>query len=114
MTGRVLAHFEVLEKLGAGGMGVVYRARDLQLRRIVALKLLPPDLVAEPERRRRFMQEARAASALNDPNIVTTHEIGQAGGADYIAMGYVQGKTMAAWIEPGKPAPLEEVVRYAV
>ena len=67
-------------------MGVVYKARDLQLRRIVALKLLPPDLISDPERRRRFLQEARAASALDDPHIVTIHEIGEAEGVDYIAM----------------------------
>jgi len=114
MTGRVLAHFEVLKKLGAGGMGVVYKARDLQLRRIVALKLLPPDLVADAERRRRFMQEARAASALNDPNIVTVYEIGEAEGTDYIAMEFVEGKTIADWIEPGKPSPLRDVVKYSV
>jgi serine/threonine protein kinase len=94
MTGRTLSHFEVLEKLGEGGMGVVYKARDTQLNRLVALKLLPPDKVADPERRRRFIQEARAASALNHPNIITIYEISQADAVDFIAMEFVAGRTL--------------------
>jgi hypothetical protein len=94
MTGRTLSHFEVLEKLGEGGMGVVYKARDTQLNRFVALKLLPADKIADPERRRRFIQEARAASSLNHPNIVTIYEISQADGADFIAMEFVAGLTL--------------------
>src|SRR5271169_1526002 len=101
MTGRTLSHFEVLEKLGEGGMGVVYKARDTQLNRLVALKLLPPDKVADAERRRRFMQEARAASSLSHPNIVTIYEISQADGADFIAMEFVAGRTLDQLIPHG-------------
>ena len=75
MIGRSLGHYEILEKLGEGGMGVVYKARDTHLDRFVAIKVLPPDQVADPERKRRFVQEAKAASALNHPDIVTIHDI---------------------------------------
>ncbi len=71
MIGRTLLHYQVLDKLGEGGMGVVYKARDTHLDRFVAIKVLPPEKVADPERKRRFVQEAKAASALNHPNIVT-------------------------------------------
>ncbi len=113
MTGRTLSHFEVLEKLGEGGMGVVYKARDTQLNRFVALKLLPPDKVADPERRRRFIQEARAASALNHPNIVTIYEISQADGADFIAMEFIAGRTLDHLI-PRSGMKLTEALRIAV
>jgi len=113
MTGRTLAHFEVLEKLGQGGMGVVYKARDAQLNRFVALKVLPPDKVTDLERRLRFMQEARAASALNHPNIVTIHEISNAEGVDFIAMEYVAGRTLDQLI-PRTGLKLTEALRIAV
>ncbi|MCX6634254.1 MAG: protein kinase, partial [Acidobacteria bacterium] len=74
MIGRAIAHYEILEKLGEGGMGVVYKARDTHLDRFVAIKVLPPGKVADPERKRRFVQEAKAASALNHPNIVVVHD----------------------------------------
>ena len=113
MTGRTLSHFEVLEKLGEGGMGVVYKARDTQLNRFVALKLLPPDKIADPERRRRFIQEARAASSLNHPNIVTIYEISQADRADFIAMEFVAGLTLDQLI-PRSGMKLTEALRIAV
>ena len=94
MTGQTLSHFEMLEKLGEGGMGIVYKARDTQLGCLVAIKALPPDRVADAERRKRFVQEARAASALNHPSIVTIHEIFEAQGTDYIVMEFVPGKTL--------------------
>ena len=80
--GRKIDNPAIVEKIGEGGMGVVYKARDTHLDRFVALKLLPPEKVADPERKRRFVREAKAASALNHPNIVTIHEIDQAEGID--------------------------------
>ncbi len=94
LTGRTLSHFEIVEKVGEGGMGVVYKARDTHLDRIVALKILPPESVANPERKRRFVQEAKAASALSHPNIVTIHDIDTAGGGTFIAMEFVKGRTL--------------------
>ena len=94
MIGRTLGHYQITEKLGEGGMGVVYKARDTHLDRFVAIKVLPAEEVADPERKRRFVQEAKAASALNHPNIVTIHDIDQAEGINYIAMEHVPGKTL--------------------
>ena len=94
MIGRAISHYQILEKLGEGGMGVVYKARDTHLDRFVAIKVLPPDKVADPERRRRFVQEAKAASALNHPNIITIHDIAHQDGLDFIVMEYVAGKTL--------------------
>lgn len=94
LTERKLGRYEVISRLGAGGMGVVYRARDTRLNRDVALKVLPPASIADPERKRRFVQEARAASALNHPNIVDVHDIDQIDGIDFITMEYVSGKTL--------------------
>jgi serine/threonine-protein kinase len=113
MQGRTISHYQVLEELGEGGMGVVYKARDTRLGRLVALKMLRPERVADAERKRRFIQEARAASALNHPNIITIHDIDTAGGRDFIAMEYVAGETLAGSISSG-PIPLSDALRYAV
>ena len=94
MVGKTISHYKVLEKLGEGGMGVVYKARDTHLDRFVAIKVLPPEKVADPERKRRFVQEAKAASALSHPNIINVYDIDQADGIDYIAMEYVAGKRL--------------------
>ena len=91
MTGKRLHEFELLDKLGEGGMGVVYEAIDHNLGRHIALKILPPERVANPTRKQRFIQEAKAASALNHPNIVTIYTIDSAEGIDYIAMELVRG-----------------------
>src|SRR6185503_1404055 len=91
---KLIAHYRILELLGAGGMGAVYKAHDEKLDRIVALKVLPPDAVSNEDRRRRFLQEARAASALNHPNILTIYEIGEVDSKPYIAMEYIQGQTL--------------------
>src|SRR5664279_4878776 len=88
MTGKRIAHFEITGKLGEGGMGVVYEAIDRHLDRHIALKLLPPAKVADPARKQRFIQEAKAASALNHPNIITIYDISAADGLDYICLLY--------------------------
>jgi len=93
-SGKILAHYEIVSPLGAGGMGEVYLARDTQLERLVALKFLPLEISNDPQRLRRFTQEARAASALNHPNIAHIYELGEADGARFIAMEYVEGKSL--------------------
>lgn len=113
LSGKTLGRYEVLARIGRGGMGEVYRCRDTRLKREVALKILPPESVAEPDRRRRFEQEARAASALNHPNIVTIHDVDQAEGVDFIVMEYVPGSTLAERMGP-KGLPLKAALNYAV
>src|SRR5260370_25175567 len=113
MIGRTIAHYQVLETLGEGGMGVVYKARDQQLDRLVAIKVLTKDKAANPERQLRFVQEAKAASALNHPNIVTVYDIGHEDGVDFIVMELVSGRTLDRVIPRGglKPA---ELLKYAI
>src|SRR4051794_37906386 len=90
-----ISHYKILDKLGEGGMGVVYKAQDLRLDRLVALKFLPPHFGSEKARKKRFIQEAKAASALDHPNICTIHEIDETGdGHLFIAMAYYQGETL--------------------
>ena len=112
-AGAKLGPYEILSPLGAGGMGEVYRARDPRLDRVVAIKVLPAEWMAHEERRRRFVQEARAASALNHPNIVTIYEIESAEGNDFIVMEYVDGKSLDRLI-PRQGMPLAEVLRIAI
>ena len=112
VIGKVIAHFEITGELGQGGMGSVYKARDQHLDRLVALKVLLPESVNDPDRRRRFVQEAKAASALNHPNIVHIYDIDEADGVLYIAMEYVAGKTLGQ-IVPRTGLPLKEALRYA-
>src|SRR5262245_52282373 len=95
MVGRTVSHYEILATLGEGGMGVVYHARDTRLGRSVALKMLHPARSADTERRRLFIQEAKAASALNHPNIVTIYDIGADEGTDFIVMERVVGKPLS-------------------
>jgi serine/threonine protein kinase len=91
---KTIAHYRIVEPIGAGGMGAVYKAYDNKLQRVVALKLLPSEYVSQDDRRRRFFQEARAASALNHPHILTIYEVGEDEGRPYIAMEYVEGDTI--------------------
>jgi serine/threonine protein kinase len=95
VIGKTISHYRIIEKLGAGGMGVVYKSQDTHLERMAALKLLPPEKVADVERKRRFAREARCASAINHPNIVTIHDIDSDAGVDFIAMEYVEGRTLS-------------------
>src|SRR5690242_6845931 len=109
MVGQVVAHYRILDKLGEGGMGIVYKARDSRLDRLVAVKVLRPDAVANPERQCRFVQEAKTASALNHPNIVHIYDIGDA----YIAMEYVAGRTLDQ-MTPRRGLPITQTLKYAV
>src|SRR5436190_547136 len=113
MIGQTLDHYRIESKLGEGGMGVVYKARDTHLDRLVAIKVLPADKVAEPSRRERFVYEAKAASALNHANIVTIHDIRSSDSMDFIVMEYVEGKTLDNLI-PAKGLRPADVLRYAV
>ena len=110
VSGAHLGPFEVLEPLGAGGMGEVYRARDSRLGRIVAVKVLRPDVAADPDRIERFEREARAASALNHPNIVTIYDVGVEGGMSYIAMEWVDGSPLRDLVARAKPQAIPTVV----
>src|SRR5579871_6656199 len=98
--GTKLGPYDILDRLGAGGMGEVYKARDTRLDRLVALKVLLPDRVGDPERKRRFIQEAKSASALNHPNIVVIYDIGSESGVDYMAMELVPGRPLDQAIPP--------------
>jgi eukaryotic-like serine/threonine-protein kinase len=104
VIGQNLLHYTVVERLGQGGMGVVYKGRDTHLDRFVALKVLPHDRVASDDARRRFIQEAKSASALNHPNIVIVHDIASDGDVTFIAMELVGGRTLAEIVpRPGMP-----------
>jgi Tol biopolymer transport system component/tRNA A-37 threonylcarbamoyl transferase component Bud32 len=112
MASRHLGPFEILEKIGQGGMGVVWKARHTRLNRVVALKILSGDVVTD-DRRRRFLYEAQAASALNHPNIITVHDIVSEPGCDAIAMEYVTGRTLDCAIPP-KGLPIADVLHFAI
>src|SRR5688500_14872268 len=107
-----LSHYRLEEQIGRGGMGVVYRAVDTRLGRAVAIKVLPPDTTADPARRRRFIQEARAASALNHPHIVTIHEVDEHEVTTFIAMELVDGTPLDK-VLAGGPLPVEQALEYA-
>ena len=112
MIGKTLSHFRILAEIGKGGMGVVYKARDEKLRRDVALKVLPPELVGDEERRARFLREARAAAAINHPNIATIHEVDEADGVIFIAMELVEGKTLRSLIR-GRSLHIPDALKIA-
>jgi len=113
MIGTTLGHYRVLEKIGAGGMGVVYRAHDEQLDRDVALKVLPPGTLSDEASRKRIRKEALALSKLNHPNIATVHDFGTQEGVDYVVMEYIVGRTLEYQLH-GKSLPESEVIRLGM
>lgn len=113
MIGKTISHYRILEKLGEGGMGVVYKGEDTKLKRTVALKFLTPQIVGSEEEKTRFVHEAQTSAALDHPNICTAYEIDEADGQPFIAMGYVEGQSLKQKIEAG-PLKLDEALDIVI
>ena len=113
MIGQILAQYRIVDKIGAGGMGVVYRAIDQDLGRHVALKVLHTEFTTDEERRKRFLREARTAAAISHPNIAAIHGVGEHEGVIFIAMELVEGRTLKRVIREDRPQ-IEELLRIAI